>query len=488
MTSIWSSAFEYCSSLTSVEIPNSVTWIDDYAFKDCSSLTSVTIPDSVTSIRKDTFAYCRSLTSVEIPNSVTSIGDEAFEDCSSLTSVTIPDSVTRIGYSVFSGCSSLTSVEIPNSVTSIGNYAFGYYHYYGYKKIDGFTIIGAKGSAAESYANKNGFTFVDSSIVEVTGISLSKTALTLEKGKSETLTATITPSNATNKTVTWTTSNSSVATVSDGKVTAVSAGTATITAESNNGKTAICQVTVKSVPESITLNKTLATLGVKQTCTLTASVNPTDCVTEYSWTSNNVDVATVNSTGKITAKKVGTATITVKTSNGKTAACEVTVKKAPDSVTLNKTSVTMGVKQTCTLTATLSPDDSATYCTWTSSDKTIATVTSAGKVTAKKVGKVTITVKTSNGKTATCIITVKKAPDSITLNKTETTIKKGQTETLKATLNPTNSATYCSWSSSDKTIATVNSNGVVTAKKKGTATITVKTSNGKVATCTVTVK
>ena len=81
---------------------------------------------SVTSIGNNAFEYCSGLTSVTIPNSVTSIGDHAFEGCSGLTSVTIPNSVTSIGYAAFYGCSGLTSVTIPNSVTSIGNSAFAY--------------------------------------------------------------------------------------------------------------------------------------------------------------------------------------------------------------------------------------------------------------------------------------------------------------------------------------------------------------------------
>ena len=165
VTTIGNVAFFCCSSLTSVTIPNSVTSIGDDAFVTCSSLTSVTIPNSVTSIGDHTFYDCSSLTSVTIPNSVTSIGDVAFRgcssltspvynahcfaylptsfegtytvpdgikqiaggafcDCSKLTSVTIPNSVTSIGSHVFFGCSSLTSVTIPNSVTSIGDYAF----------------------------------------------------------------------------------------------------------------------------------------------------------------------------------------------------------------------------------------------------------------------------------------------------------------------------------------------------------------------------
>ncbi len=124
VTSIGSYAFEYCSSLTSIEIPDSVTSIGSYAFNGCSSLTSIEIPDSVTSIGDGTFEDCDSLTSIEIPDSVTSIGDYAFQNCDSLTSIEIPDSVTSIGDYAFPNSDSLTSVTIGNGVTSIGSYAF----------------------------------------------------------------------------------------------------------------------------------------------------------------------------------------------------------------------------------------------------------------------------------------------------------------------------------------------------------------------------
>ena len=160
VTSIGDWAFYYCSSLTSVTIPNSIASIGDKAFYGCSSLTSITIPNSVTSIGSSAFQGCSSLTSVTIPNSVTSIGDFAFAQCKSLNyitvekdnfnyssedgvlfnkdkteliqypvgnsekSYTIPNSVTSIGYFAFANCSSLTSVAIPNSVTEIRDYAF----------------------------------------------------------------------------------------------------------------------------------------------------------------------------------------------------------------------------------------------------------------------------------------------------------------------------------------------------------------------------
>ena len=117
-------AFYNCGSLTSVNIPSSVTEIGERAFKECTSLTSVNIPSSVTLIGIGAFYGCTSLTSVNIPSSVTLIGSGAFYGCTSLTSVNIPSSVKEIGSSVFEGCSSLTSVNISSGVTEIGYYAF----------------------------------------------------------------------------------------------------------------------------------------------------------------------------------------------------------------------------------------------------------------------------------------------------------------------------------------------------------------------------
>ena len=117
-------AFKCCNSLSSIDIPNSVTRIGESAFGDCKSLTNINIPNSVTTIGEGAFSYCRFLTNINIPNSVTTIGRRAFEGCISLTSINIPNGVTTIGESAFGVCKSLTNINIPNSVTTIGRRAF----------------------------------------------------------------------------------------------------------------------------------------------------------------------------------------------------------------------------------------------------------------------------------------------------------------------------------------------------------------------------
>ena len=124
VTSIGSSAFEGCISLTSITIPDSVTSIGACAFKSCGNVTDITILEGVINIGDGAFAFCSSLTSIIIPKSVTSIGEYAFCSCSSLTSIIIPSGVTSIGHFTFEHCTSLISITIPDSMTSIGGTAF----------------------------------------------------------------------------------------------------------------------------------------------------------------------------------------------------------------------------------------------------------------------------------------------------------------------------------------------------------------------------
>ena len=339
---------------------------------------------------------------------------------------------------------------------------------------------------------------VNARVYPVSGVALDKTSATLTEGDELTLTATVNPDNATNKNVTWTSSNSSVASVSNGKITALKAGKVTITVQTaDGGKTATCEVTVnaKVYPVTgVTLDKTSATLTEGDELTLTATVNPDNATNKnVTWTSSNSSVASV-SNGKITALKAGKVTITVKTDDGgKTATCEVTVnaKVYPvTGVTLDKSSATLTEGDELTLTVTVNPDNATNKnVTWSSSDNAVVSV-SNGKVTALKAGKATITVKTDDGgKTAACEVTVnaKAYPvTGVTLDKTSVEMTEGDELTLTATVNPDNATNKnVTWSSSDNTVVSV-SNGKVTALKAGKATITVKTDDGgKTATCEV---
>jgi hypothetical protein len=163
VTEIGDYAFYGCSGLISVEIPDGVTTIGDFAFAWCESLASIDIPESVTTIGDSAFAGCESLTSIKIPESVTSIGYYTFGWCDSLTSIEIPEGVTTIGDGAFYECYNLTSIKIPESVTYICNYAIGYqfdYNDWNMVQIEDVTIYGYPGTAAETYAEENSFTFV----------------------------------------------------------------------------------------------------------------------------------------------------------------------------------------------------------------------------------------------------------------------------------------------------------------------------------------
>ena len=341
--------------------------------------------------------------------------------------------------------------------------------------------------------------------VAVTGVSLNKNTLSLTEGENATLTATVEPANADNKNVIWTSADETVATVVNGKVTAVKEGTTTITVTTeDSGKTAECQVTVnkKIIPvTSVTLDKNELSMVTGNTAALTATVAPEDATDKsVAWTSADENIATVSASGVVTAVKEGTTTITVTTNDGNlTAECQVTITdpvvpiEHVTAVSLDKKSLTMTEGDTQTLTATIEPENADNKnVIWTSKDSSIATVDN-GTVTAVKEGTTTITVTSEDGgKTAECQVTVNKKTvpvTSVALDKSELSLLTGNTGALTATVMPADATDKSvTWTSSDESIATVSNVGLVRGAKAGKATITVTTKDGgKTASCAVTV-
>ena len=332
------------------------------------------------------------------------------------------------------------------------------------------------------------------------GIELDQTSFKMYETKTKTLKATVLPENATNKNVTWKSSDSSIATVDkNGKVTAKKAGTVYISVTTANGKhTAKCKVTVREIVYSskIRLNKTSLTLDDGTNYILDATVLPENTTSKsVKWSSSNTKVATVDAYGDVTAVAPGTAYIYCKTKdNGTTAKCKVTVKEVkPKSIKFSSKTITIEYDEVRTLKPTFSPANTTDKSlTWTSSDPKVVKVTSAGKIKGLKAGSSAIITATTNTGKLKASITVKVNPitvSKISLSRTSVTLSKGSSLTLKATISPSNATDQkLTWSSSDSSIVKVSSDGKITAVKNGTANIVCKAANGKSATCKVTVK
>ena len=544
LVGIGQSAFQDCISLESIVIPESVTGIGYAAFSGCSSLTDVNIPSQVTSIRNATFSGCSSLEELTIPSKITSLGENVFSGCVSLKSMVIPDSVTEIGASTFSNCSNLEEVKLPQNLNRISANLFRYCDSIetvvipnGVIAVDDTAFadcmnlksvtfpntistsendgngIGSRifsnspkvvasvieGSVAHTYMRRNGYDFT----LITTGINLDKPELTLNVNESSKYVAILSPYTIANNTsLTWQSSNPEVATVdANGVVTGISEGEATITARNSNGLSASSEVTVTNISAPITnVSLNFSDLEIRKDSSqgLRATITPKETTDDktLTWESSNPEVATVSSTGVVTARRPGNAIITVRTSNGLTDTCNITVISQITSVHLNLTAITLDEGVSQTLRATINPSDTTDdkTLTWSSSNTNVATVDQEGNVTAVKEGVATITVTTVNGRRAECKITVNKPSENIpienvSLDKTTLTLEEQEAETLVATINPSDTTddTTLTWKSSNPEVATVDNNGKVTAVKEGSATITVTTVNGKEATCTVTV-
>lgn len=507
----------YTGNATDVTLPatykNSSYIIGANAFADASQLTSVTIPTAVTSIGESAFAKCIGLTSITIPISVTSIGQKAFENCTNISEFHCEAQTPPTA-------NANTFSNVPTSAT--------------------LYIPGGSLSAYSSAPGWNQFTnIVEENLVNTTGVSLNATTLNIMKQTEAYLRATVSPSNASYKTVTWSSSDNTIATVTNGVVYGKKPGNATITCTTTHGgKTATCEVTVTDIERLATGLELYKSAYWKngQSMVPYSSINEGDTLTfmelgigyitinvlpysvtngEINWKVSDPSIVATELTEhinfansiRISPLHVGTAKITISTTDGTNISKDVYVKITQDptikvsGIRVHKKELTLAAKETDTLSVQILPSNATNMdVDWTSSDLTLASVfkvsgTNRGVITAKNLGKtgpVNIICTTMDGNYSdTCVVTVIKQRVSVTglaLNHTSKTLRSGETLQLSPIFtpaNPTNQNVY--WYMDNDSVATVV-NGLVTAIREGTVTITCVSEDGNYeATCAVTV-
>ena len=518
VVAICDTAFENCSFLLEIKLPESIRYIGHGAFSGCTNLCRINIPESVGYIGRGAFMDCQNLKELNLPDNIKTIEFGTFSNCWSLENVNIPKNVTLIDYMAFYNCSSLTEINIPENVNVIARGAF-----YGCDKLTRIKVYAPEPPSSHSAFDrtditvyvpdesidkyKNSYDWKDFNIRglsynDVESIELNKYYTTLERESEVQLIAKSLPEDADDKNVIWSSDNEEIATVDEnGLVTAIGVGETVITATAHDGSgvKAECKITVEpKMVNSVSLNKSELTLRRFSSEQLYATVLP-----EYAdnktviWSSGNEYIATVDENGVVMAVGEGETIIQATAADGSWnwGTCRVTVTSIPvESINLNQDRITLEKGLTAQLSATVLPEnaDKLTV-TWESDNENVATVDENGLVTAVGGGDAFITARAGDGSPvwATCLVHVPIHVSSIELNQHELTFDGTYGNfKLTATLLPEN-ADYCTitWCSDNEEVATVDGHGLVTAVGEGTATITATANDGSgvSASCMVTV-
>ena len=334
----------------------------------------------------------------------------------------------------------------------------------------------------------------------VTSITIDPASVVLPIGHSRTLKANVLPKTLSGVTLTWKSSDPKVVSISDATpltvtITGLTGGNAVVSAiNQDNVVVGYCHVTVKQPVTSIVLSETNVVVDLStKNMQLRASVYPENALNkEILWTSSDVSKARVDANGMVTFVKAGTVTIIATSADNPAvrALCNITIQIPVSSVALDEKVKTMYVGEVARLSYVVLPDTASTNAvTWTSSNTSIVSVDSSGKVTAKGAGTAVIILRSlDGGYTAYCTITVKKIATGVKLDVAKLDLKVGEYYYLNAELTPKDSTdTKLAWESSDIKVATVDANGKVIAKDSGQSIIMVRTEAGGVAYCKVTV-
>lgn len=513
-TSISEASFSGCTSLKSVSMKSvrhpsvphwgGITSIGKYAFRNCSSLESISLPEDVTSIDVSAFEGCSSLESIRLPEILTSIGYSSFQDCSSLSSVILPKNLTGIEPYAFYRCSGLSSINLPESLTSIGSFAFGYcsslskvylpgekaptYNFSSHFST-GVTVYCHEGSAVETWAKEKGYTckYIDQAEPDVLLLSADTELYPDETLKLQVQTF---PKAASDYNIVWQCTDSKVVSVENGELTALSEGTATVTASCGVVRDSIV-ITVLPVttPKFMALPENVQ-IDIDEVLTIPVQTSPLPA-SEYdiAWESSMPDVATVEN-GTLTPCGIGTTTITV-SCGSKSDSMTVTVYKALKSFDLSAEELWITHDEASYLyIQNILPEDATDYTfTYNSSDSNLLWVYEGG-LHPYDFGDAVVTVLSSNGIKRECLVHICAPVTAIEFSKATEVVSMGrQTQLLASVTSGAQKLTnkLVTFSSSDDNVATVDANGIVTPISPGTVTITVTAASGITAQCSVTI-
>lgn len=464
-----------------VVIPDGVKTIGDSAFSSYTELESVIIPSSVISIDDSAFSGCTALKSINIPDSVTDIGWWAFDGCTALSSIELPDGITNLGGAVFNGCTSLTNIKLPKSMIELKNYCLfsdcdsldNLDFLSGVEKIDGSLFSGCDG--LKKITIPSSVTSIGSNVF---GNCKNLESVTIHSG------------------VTFIDR-----TAFDNSNNVVIRGTAGSTAESYaNGVGIPFNAPIVTIDEETSLIYDgvgffdALILYINQSRTLNTVQKPSDLARKLTWSSSDAGVVAVNQDGMITGISQGMATITAATVDGKGKAAQIKVYvPEPTSIELSYDYWSEDKVITLNQSATISAYKSIPYqyitnnempLTWSSSDSSVisieATKDDQATLKANKPGKATITAATPDGgKASVELKVIRPEPEGVKIDQTgPIKLYVGQKYALSATVSPAEAETKLTWGSWSTDVASVSSEGVVTAVKEGYTEIYVRTDNG----------
>ena len=520
---IGTSAFENCGSLTALPEIEGLASIGSLAFKGCSSLKEVSLGSNAAQLGICAFSECTGLTKILVseknktfssykgclyskdgerlilcppgfagtlrtPGSIHQIDDYAAAGCRRIAGVVMGEELSEIGTAAFFGCTDVTSFSVPENTGKIGHAALGFYSLdHNVRKAEYLRVYGKENGVAESYCSEREIRFIPYHQT----LQVSSERVVLEEGGTFRLTCGF--SSQKKGAIAWESSDESVVKVSDGKLRAVSQGKAEIkvTSEGFDSVTVKVEVIGKQAAASgrkDTFETRMVYCGEKaELSSLLSQIIDPIFSSDRFWYSTLPAVATVSDDGTVATHSTGVAAIICHLPDGSENKVLLTVTDKPSALMLVQPDDEWICGQSGQIKRTMYPSTSSETIRWTSDNEQVATVDADGRLITAGQGSCTITASTESGLKSSVEIKCVIPAESLSLNQETRRVYQGKEFNLTASLSPEDSEQKVKWSSSDLSVASVNSKGKVTGKSFGTAVIKAETAGGLVAECRVVV-